>query len=265
MSEASELRGACAEAARLGGEVLRQRFGGRRTIDYKGGIDLVTDADRASEEALLAFLRRRHPDAAILAEESGASGDAAAALRFVVDPLDGTTNYAHGLPHFAVNVAALDSGGVVAGATYDPVRDEMFLAARGAGASLGDDAIRVSRTPELQRAMLCTGFPYDVHQNHEMPLRIFGEYVRRARAIRRMGSAALDLAYVACGRFDGFWEARLKPWDLAPGVLLVREAGGSCADFDGGDAILERGEVCAANLDLQPRLLAVLADVRRSR
>jgi myo-inositol-1(or 4)-monophosphatase len=113
--------------------------------------------------------------------------------------------------------------------------------------------------------MLCTGFPYDVHQNFEMPLRIFGEYMKRARAIRRMGSAALDLAYVACGRFDGFWEARLKPWDMAPGILLVREAGGSCADFDGGDRILERGEICAANLDLQPRLLAVLAEVRKGR
>jgi len=265
MSEASQLRGACAEAARLGGEVLRRRFGGRRTIESKGGIDLVTDADRASEEVLLAFLRREHPAAAILAEESGASGEASAALRFVVDPLDGTTNYAHGLPHFAVNVAALDARGVVAGATYDPVRDEMFLAARGEGATRGDEPLQVSRTPDLQQAMLCTGFPYDVHQNFEMPLRIFGEYMKRARAIRRMGSAALDLAYVACGRFDGFWEARLKPWDLAPGILLVREAGGSCADFDGGDAILERGEICAANLDLQPRLLAVLAEVRKGR
>jgi len=111
--------------------------------------------------------------------------------------------------------------------------------------------------------MLCTGFPYDVHQNYQMPLRIFGEYMRRARAIRRMGSAALDLAYVACGRFDGFWEMRLKPWDLAPGILLVREAGGIANDFDGGDRILERGEICAANLDLQPRLLQVLAEVRR--
>jgi len=265
MSEASELRGACAEAAREGGVVLRARFGGKRTIDYKGGIDLVTDADRASEEALLSFLARRFPSTAILAEESGASGAADAPLRFVVDPLDGTTNYAHGLPHFAVNVAAVDRDGVVAGATYDPVREEMFLAARREGATLGDDRIHVSETPDLTRAMLCTGFPYDVHQNFEMPLRIFGEYMKRARAIRRMGSAALDLAYVACGRFDGFWEARLKPWDLAPGVLLVREAGGIANDFEGGGAILEKGEVCAANLDLQPRLLQVLAEVVRGR
>jgi myo-inositol-1(or 4)-monophosphatase len=214
---------------------------------------------------LLRFLRQRYPAAGILAEESGESGSSLAPLRFVVDPLDGTTNYAHGLPHFAVNVAAMDAAGVVAGATLDPVRGELFLAARGEGATLNGSPIAVSSTPELQRAVLCTGFPYDVHQNYEMPLRIFGEYMRRARAIRRMGSAALDLAYVACGRFDGFWEMRLKPWDLAPGLLLVTEAGGIVNDFDAGDRILERGEICAANLDLQPRLLAVLAEVRRGR
>ena len=265
MSEAGDLREACAEAARRGGRVLRQRFGGRRVIDYKGGIDLVTDADRASEEAVLSFLRARFPGASVLAEESGASGPAGAALRFVIDPLDGTTNYAHGLPHFAVNVAAMDGAAVAAGATLDPLRDELFLSARGEGATLNGESIHVSRTPELVKALLVTGFPYDVHQNYEMPLRIFGEYMRRARAIRRMGAAALDLAYVACGRFDGYWEMRLKPWDLAPGILLVREAGGIVDDFDGGDEMLSRGEVCAANPDLQPRLLAVLAEVRRAR
>ena len=265
MSDASDLQETCAEAARRGGDVLRARFGGRRVIDYKGGIDLVTDADRASEEALLRFLADRHPGASVLAEESGASGVEGAALQFVVDPLDGTTNYAHGLPHFAVNVAAMDGGAVVAGATYDPLRGEMFLAARGEGATCNGEPIHVSETPELVRALIVTGFPYDIHQNYEMPLRIFGEYMRRARAIRRMGAAALDLAYVACGRFDGYWEMRLKPWDLAPGILMVREAGGLVADFDGGDDMLKRGDVCAANRDLQGRLLSVLAEVRKQR
>ena len=263
MSGERELAEACGEAARRGGKVLRERFGGRRTIDYKGGIDLVTDADRAAEEALLAFLGARFPAAGILAEESGRRGAEDLPLRFVVDPLDGTTNYAHGLPHFAVNVAAMDAQGVAAGATWDPVREEMFLSARGQGATLNGDPIHVSETPELVRALLCTGFPYDVHQNWEMPLRIFGEYMKRARAIRRFGSAALDLAYVACGRFDGFWEMRLKPWDLAPGILLVRESGGRVNDFDGGEEMLARGDICAANLDLQPRLLQVLAEVRK--
>ena len=264
MSEASELKGVCAEAARRGGAVLREAFGRPRTISYKGGIDLVTDADHASEAALLEFLRRDFPEAAVLAEESGASGVASGRLRFIIDPLDGTTNYAHGLPHFAVNVGVADERGLLAGATYDPLRDELFLAARGEGATLGGASIAVSHGAELRRALLCTGFPYDIHQSPELPLRIFAAYLRRARAIRRMGSAALDLAYVACGRYDGFWEMKLKPWDLAPGILLVREAGGLVSDFAGGDTMLESGSICAANRPLHPELMAVLAEVRAS-
>ena len=261
MSEASELREICAEAARRGGAVVREKFGRRRTIAYKGGIDLVTDADHASEAALIALLRARVPDAAILAEESGASGAAAARLRFIVDPLDGTTNYAHGLPHFAVNVGVADAQGVLAGATYDPLREELFVAARGEGAFLGDQRIEVSDGGELKRALLCTGFPYDIHQSPEEPLRIFSAYLRRARAVRRMGAAALDLAYVACGRYDGFWEMKLKPWDVAPGILLVREAGGLVTDFDGGDGMMQTGSICAGNPLLHPQLMAVLGEV----
>ena len=262
MSEASELREACAEAARRGGEVLRRKWGTQRTIEYKGGIDLVTDADRAAEEATLGFLHDRFPEAAVLAEESGASGAASSGLRFFVDPLDGTTNYAHGVPHFAVNVAVEDGRGLAAGATHDPLRGELFAAARGEGAFLDGAAIHVSRTEDLSRAVLCTGFPYDVHQDAEVPLKIFAAYLRRSRAVRRFGSAALDLAYVACGRFDGFWEMRLKPWDVAAGILLVREAGGAVADFDGGDRMLHGATICAANPLLQPLLLDVLAQVR---
>ena len=261
MSEETELMEVCAAAARRGGEVLRERFGQRRTIEYKGGIDLVTDADRASEAALLEFLTARFPGAAILAEESGVSGGAGR-LRFIVDPLDGTTNYAHGLPHFSVNVGVEDERGLAAGATLDPLRGELFLAARGSGASLNGKVIAASSEAELSRALLCTGFPYDVHQRAEQPLRLFAAYLTRARAIRRLGSAALDLAYVACGRFDGFWEMSLKPWDLAPGILLVREAGGRAADFDGGERMLEVGEICAANAALHPEMLRILAEVR---
>jgi myo-inositol-1(or 4)-monophosphatase len=249
----------CAEAARRGGAVLRALFGERRTIAYKGGIDLVTDADHASEAALLEFLAARFPGAAVLAEESGRSGPAGGRLRFVVDPLDGTTNYAHGLPHFAVNVAAEDEQGLVAGATYDPVRDELFLAGRGRGAALDGHPIAASDRQELGRALLCTGFPYDVHQDPEPVLRLFGAFLRRARAVRRLGSAALDLAYVACGRLDGFWEMKLKPWDLASGILLVREAGGRVSDFSGGERMMETGEVCAGSARLHPRLMEVVA------
>ncbi len=264
MSPESELAQACAEAARRGGEVLRARFGQRRTIEYKGGIDLVTDADRASEAVLLEFVTARFPGAAILAEESGASGADRAALRFIVDPLDGTTNYAHGLPHFAVNVAVEDEVGIAAGATFDPLRGELFVAARGGGATLDGERIASSREGDLGRALLTTGFPYDVHAHAELPLRLFAAYLTRARAIRRLGSAALDLAYVACGRFDGFWELRLKPWDLAPGILLVREAGGVAADFGGGERMLERGEICAAGAALHPAMQAVLAEALAS-
>jgi myo-inositol-1(or 4)-monophosphatase len=253
---------ACAEAARLGGEVLRERWGQDRTIELKGGIDLVTDADRASEDALLEFLDTRFPGAAVLAEESGASGASGAGLRFYVDPLDGTTNYAHGVPHFAVNVAAEDGRGLVAGATLDPLRGELYLAARGGGATLNGEALRVSPCRQVDGALLCTGFPYDVHQNFEEPLRIFGAYMVRARAVRRMGAAALDLAYVAAGRFDGFWEMKLKRWDIAPGMLLVREAGGAVSDFDGGDRSLERGDICAGNPALHAQLLEILRKVR---
>lgn len=256
MSETRELMEGCAEAARRGGEVLREKWGQARTIAFKGGIDLVTDADTASEEALLGYLRGRFPGAAMLAEESGAQG-AQRGLRFVVDPLDGTTNYAHGVPHFAVNVAAVDEGGIVAGATLDPLRGELFLSGRGEGAWLGEQRIRPSGCAELTHALLVTGFPYDIHEHHDRPLRLFGEYMKRARAIRRFGSAALDLAWVACGRFDGFWELKLKPWDIAPGILLVREAGGVVTDLAGGDRMLETGDIAAAPPALHPLLLEV--------
>ena len=310
MSERDELREVCAEAARRGGAVLRERFGQRRTIEYKGGIDLVTDADKASEEALLGFLRARFPDVGVLAEESGASGEAGR-LRFVVDPLDGTTNYAHGLPVFACNVGVMDEhglaagatydplrdelftaargegatldgttnyahglpifacnvgvmdeGGLAAGATYDPLRDELFTAARGEGATLNGEPLRVSGAAELRRSLLCTGFPYDIHEHYDLPLRLFGAFMVKARAVRRLGSAALDLAYVAAGRLDGFWEMKLKPWDISPGILLVREAGGLVSDLDGGEGMLESGDVVAATPVLHPLLLGTIAEVK---
>ena len=260
MAQTRELMEACAEAARRGGEILREKWGKARTIAFKGGIDLVTDADTASEEAVLGFLRERFPAAGILAEESGATAPgegARSGLRFVVDPLDGTTNYAHGVPQFAVNVAALDDRGIVAGATLDPLRDELFTAGRGRGAWLNGERLRVSGCAELKGALLVTGFPYDIHQHADRPLRLFGEYIRRARAIRRFGAAALDLAWVAAGRFDGFWELKLKPWDVAPGILLVREAGGVVTDLDGGDRMLETGDVAAAGPALHPLLVEV--------
>jgi myo-inositol-1(or 4)-monophosphatase len=262
MPTPTDLAAACADAARSGGAVLRQRWGQPRTIDKKGTIDLVTDADRASEAAVLARLAAGFPGAAVLAEESGRSGGAGGAgtLRFIVDPLDGTTNYAHGLPHFAVTVAAEDERGLAAGATYDPLRDELFLARRGGGATLNGAAIATSGCAALLDALLVTGFPYDIHLDHRRALDLFEAFLTRARGVRRYGSAALDLAWVACGRFDGFWEPKLKPWDLAAGVLIAREAGALVTDLEGGDQILETGGVIAA----APRLHPLLAEVVRS-
>jgi myo-inositol-1(or 4)-monophosphatase len=263
MAAERELLSGCAEAVAAGAAELRARWGRPRTIDKKGAIDLVTDADRASEAAVLSVLRARFPGAAILAEESGASGPggaagAAGAPRFYVDPLDGTTNYAHGVPHFAVTVGAADGAGLAAAATCDPLRGETFLASRGGGATLNGVPIRHAGCAELSEALLATGFPYDVHREHEALLRGFAAVLTRARGVRRLGAAALDLAYVACGRYDAFWEMGLSRWDMAAGTLMIKEAGGLVADFSGDDQYLDSGEVVAATPKVFPQLLKII-------
>jgi myo-inositol-1(or 4)-monophosphatase len=241
-------------AAKLGGEVLRDAFAGTRTIGYKGGIDLVTDADKASEAVVLGFLRARHPHHSVLAEESGASGSGS--HRWLVDPLDGTTNYAHRLPHFCVSVAVEGPGGLLAGAVYDPLKDELFSAARGHGATLNGTALHTSSATELKRALLCTGFPYNVHEHPEGPMGLLQRFIRKAQGIRRMGSAALELAWLAAGRFDGYFEFGLKPWDIAAGALLVMEAGGLCRRIDGAPLDLAVGDVLACAPGLEGPLVA---------
>ena len=240
-------------AARLGGAVLRASFTGVRTISFKGGIDLVTDADKASEEAVLGFLRTRHPQHAVLAEESGASG--AGTYRWIVDPLDGTTNYAHHLPHFCVSVAVEGPEGLLAGAVYEPLKDELFSAARGRGATCNGVPLRVTDVVDLNRSLLCTGFPYNVHEHPEGPMGLLQRFIRKAQGIRRMGSAALELAWLAAGRFDGYFEFGLKPWDIAAGALLVLEAGGLCRRIDGAPLDLAVGDVLACGPGLEGPLV----------
>lgn len=244
-----ELLGSAEAAARVGGAVLRDAFAGSRTISYKGGIDLVTDADKASEAAVLGYLRARHPDHSILAEESGASG--AGQYRWFVDPLDGTTNYAHHLPHFCVSVAVEGPDGLLAGAVYDPLKDELFSSARGRGSVCNGTPLRASAATELKKALLCTGFPYNVQEHPEGPMGLLQRFLRKAQGIRRMGSAALELAWLAAGRFDGYFEFGLKPWDIAAGALLVQEAGGVCRRIDGAPLDLAVGDVlaCAPGLE----------------
>ncbi|WP_224368744.1 inositol monophosphatase family protein [Hyalangium versicolor] len=240
------LRRTAEEAARLAGRVLAERFQGERTIEFKRtGIDLVTDADKASEEVLLRFLRESYPHHSILAEESGAS-EGSSGLRWLVDPLDGTTNYAHHMPHFSVSVAVEGPGGVLAGVVYDPMRDELFSAALGQGATLNGRPLKASAATELGSALLCTGFPYDVRERPDAPLGLVNHFIRHAQGIRRTGSAALDLSYVAAGRFDGFFEFRLKPWDIGAGSLIVTEAGGVVSQIDGSPFDVTHGDVLAS-------------------
>jgi len=258
---AAWLEDACA-IARAAGRILRDAHGRPVAVDYKGGIDLVTAADRTSEAFIKSELARRFPGHGWLGEETGsASGDSE--FRWVVDPLDGTTNFAHAYPFFCVSIALEARGERALGVVYDPLRDECFAARKGAGATLNGVPIAVSREATLARALAATGFAYDVHEKPEETLRFFGPFLARVQGIRRDGSAALNLAYLACGRFDLFWEVKLHAWDVAAGALLVEEAGGRVSDFAGGPMPADGFEVAGSNGALHPDLLGVLAQVPR--
>ena len=246
------------EIARLAGAELRRRFTEPRSIEKKGAVDLVTDADRAAEALILKALAAAYPGVPVLAEESGPRpGAVGADFRFIVDPLDGTTNYAHGLPHFSTTVAAEDGQGVFAGVIYDPLRDELYSAVRGGGAFCNGRRLTVAPTVTLDDAVLATGFPYDLRARGDEILGFFTDLIMKARAVRRFGSAALDLAYVAQGRYDGYWERGLKAWDMAAGVLLVSEAGGIVSDYRGGPARLDVGECLAATGGLHGAMVEI--------
>ena len=238
------------QVARDAGNVLVDRLGRALQVSNKGAIDLVTEADLASEKLIIERIRSHYPRHAILAEESGSSEDSgnpsAAEWKWIIDPLDGTTNYAHGYPCFCVSIGVERAGKLELGVVYDPMRNEMFAAERGQGATLNARPVRVSKVDDLGRAMLCTGFPYNVRERPDFA-RDFTNFTMHAQAVRRDGSAALDLAYIACGRFDGFWEDGLNPWDLAAGVLLIEEAGGKVTDFNGTALDIYSAKVMASN------------------
>jgi myo-inositol-1(or 4)-monophosphatase len=258
----AELRDAACQLAREAGAILREGYGATHHPELKGRIDLVTEYDRRSERLLLDALAQRYPDHAVLAEESGARPVAGARVRWVVDPLDGTTNFAHNYPFFCVSIGVEVDGALAAAAVFDPVRDELFAAARGEGATLDGARIRVSAIPRLDQALIVTGFPYDVREHPERSVPLFQAFLVRAQGIRRDGSAALNLCYLACGRFDGFWEGHLSAWDMAAGTLIVREAGGRVTNYAGGEFALDARQILASNGRLHDEMQAVLAEAR---
>ena len=247
------------DGARLAGKVLKDRFrsGDRLGIETKGLHDFVTAVDRASEEARTGFITAQFPDHAVMAEEGSPDAERRE-FRWIIDPLDGTTNFIHGIPMFAVSVGLEDRDGLLAGAIYDPAHDEMFHASRGCGARLNGQPIRCTGAERLDETLLATGFPFRYFQKADGYLKVFRTFMESTSGIRRAGSAAMDLAYTACGRYDGFWETGLSPWDMAAGALLIREAGGVVTDFAGGDHFLEDGEIVAAGPAVHERMLGVV-------
>jgi myo-inositol-1(or 4)-monophosphatase len=250
------------QTARDAGAILTDKLGRVTQVRAKGDIDLVTEADLASERLIIDRIKSHYPRHSILAEESGDSESAnpvsgSSEWKWIVDPLDGTTNFAHAYPCFCVSIALERAGQIEIGVVYDPMRDEMFAAERGGGTTLNGRRILVSAVAELNSAMLCTGFPYDVRERPHFALD-FTNFTMAAQAVRRDGSAALDLAYVACGRFDGFWEDGLNPWDVAAGVLLIQEAGGVVTDFSGGPLNIYTPKVLVSNGQIHEQMIRVL-------
>lgn len=243
--------------ARQAGLYLRDNFHKSHTISFKGTINIVTEADRKAEEMILHAIRHEFPDHDILTEETPGT-DRGRPIRWIIDPLDGTTNYAHGFPAFCVSIALEVDGLVNLGVVYHPMLEELFVAERGGGALLNGYPIHVSPIDDLSRSLLATGFPYDIRESEQNNIRHFNAMALRAQAIRRAGSAALDMAYVAAGRFDGFWELKLMPWDTAAGLLLIEEAGGVVSDLFGNPYHLNTSSILASNGFIHEQMMEVL-------
>jgi len=253
-----DLKRIALKAVKEGGAILMKYLGKIKSIDYKGEINLVTEADRRSEEVILNIIKDNYPDHRILAEETGESGNSSP-FKWIIDPLDGTTNYAHGYPCFCVSLAVEHEEEVIYGAVYDPVKDELFTAEKGKGAFLNGKEIKTSSTKQLDQSLLCTGFPYDVRDDMDSNILDFRTFLMKAQAVRRDGSAALDLCYTAAGRFDGFWEQKLFPWDVAAGGLLVTEAGGKLSNFKGENFSIYDNEIVASNGIIHDQMVEALS------
>jgi myo-inositol-1(or 4)-monophosphatase len=247
------------EAAKEAGRYLKYSVGKVKSIEMKQGEErnLVSEIDKTSEAKIISIIKRHYPNHAILAEESGASS-ASADYKWVIDPLDGTTNFLHGLPIFCVTIAIEYKAEIVAGVVYDPNLEELFTAEKGSGAYCNGKRMRVTQTSDLMSSLLVTGFPYDIAQNPDNAVGHFVNFLMEGQGLRRLGSAALDLSYIAAGRFDGFWEVNLNPWDMAAGVLFVHEAGGKVSDFSGVPSSIYNKQVLATNGSIHDAMLQVL-------
>ncbi len=262
MTDRHQFLDVAVEAARIAGKFQRYRFESLLNVAMKGDKDLVTEVDQESERLIVGHLLESFPDHNIIAEE-GQYPQGDAPFRWIIDPLDGTTNYAHGYPWFCVSISLESAGELLAGVIYNPMHDELFTATKGGGAFLNGQRLHVSRRRPLQNSLLGTGFPYDCASD---PLNNFDNFIafqKAARGIRRAGAAALDLAYVAAGRLDGFWELKLNPWDVAAGVLLVREAGGTVTTFDGSGYDVRNHRIVASNGLIHDEMIAMLKQLDR--
>jgi myo-inositol-1(or 4)-monophosphatase len=247
------------ETARAAGHLLLEKYGRITVVTKKGDYNLVTEADLASEALIIDRIKSHYPRHTILAEESGDTVviDGDSRWKWIIDPLDGTTNFAHSYPCFCVTLALEHDGELVIGVTYDPTRNELFTAEKGQGASLNFKPIRVSTTEKLSEALVVTGFPYDFKEKSDFA-RHLHSFLMASRGVRRDGSAAIDMAYIACGRFDGFWEEGLNPWDVAAGVLMIAEAGGRVTNYDGSPLSIYKPPICASNGVIHDEMLTVL-------
>ncbi len=257
MEPGQEIQSVAEAAVREAGLYLKSNLHRRAEASHKGEVDLVTEFDMGAQDILAGRLGGAFPSHGILAEE-GLSRPGRSEYRWILDPLDGTTNYAHTFPVFTVSAALERDGRMELGLVYDPMREEMFSARRGGGAFLNGRRVRVSEVGDLGKSLLATGFPYDIRTSPVNNLDHWQRFLLRAQAVRRCGSAAMDLCYVACGRFDGFWELKLKPWDVAAGALIVEEAGGRVTDFRGGELRLDAAETLASNGLIHGDMLEVL-------
>lgn len=249
------------KAAREAGSFLLGTRNSSLVIEKKGMVDLVTDADRKSEKLIRDIIKVEFPNHRFIAEE-GTSARGDSEYKWLVDPLDGTTNYAHGFPIWCVSIGLLKGNDIIAGCVYNPSLDECFTAEAGSGAFVNGQRIRVSQTANLDDCLLATGFPYDIRTSPDDNLKEFTAFYKKAQAVRRAGAAALDLAYVACGRLDGFWEFKLSPWDIAAGILLVKEAGGKVTSYSGDAYDVHKGQILASNELIHNDMVRILKKVR---